>query len=295
LAERALQYADTKTLTAEAQYTLGRAYQAQGDLPNAFNHYGAAVMARPDFIPAALASAHLLLASEIPVAINAYENALTKQPNSIEILVALAAVHSHNAFAATSEKDVLIESDKAKEKYEEVLRLLAAVNQPDFQAPSGTSIGRIQAAGQDSALYIEVARLWAGTDSARSLKAYQTSMSVRQDAGEDVPAALLNNIGCLLYGKKNASEAQHFFQEALKASQRDQAKQDVEAALTTSTYNLAIASEAVGETETATELYKQILLRHPEWFEGSQSNVMSLFLAKCYVRKQPKLVLGYST
>lgn len=218
-----------------------------------------------------MASAHVLIKSgALPDAVNTYENAFNKSPQCIEILVGLAAVHAHNAYVATSEKDSLIEQDKAREKYEIVLRMLQSINQPDYQVPAGSSKRRIQAAGQDSALYVEVARLWAATDPKRTLKAYQASMAVRTDADEDVPATLLNNIGCLEYGRKNVIEAQAHFEQAIGAATRDQnTLGDQEAALVTALYNFAITKEGTGQTEEAVGIYKgAVLAKHPEWFEG---------------------------
>ena len=254
-------------MTAEAHYALARSYHGQDNLGSALPQYVLAIKAQPNFIPAALASAHVLVKSgALPEAVNGYENALNKAPQCIEILIGLAAVHAHNAYVATSDKDSVIEQDKAREKYEAVLRMLQSINQPDFQAPAGSSIRRIQAAGQDSALYIDVARLWAATDPKRTLKAYQASMAVRTDAEEDVPAALLNNIGCLEYGRKNVTEAQSHFEEAIKAATRDQnISGDQEAALVTALYNLAIAKEGTGQTEEAVGIYKgAVLAKHPE-------------------------------
>lgn len=69
-----------------------RAYHAQDNLAAALQHYGQVFQARQDFTPAALASSHILikLGSNCE-AVNTYVNALTQQPNSIEILVGLAA------------------------------------------------------------------------------------------------------------------------------------------------------------------------------------------------------------
>jgi len=277
-------------LTAEAHYLLARSLHGQDLKSEAIVEYTEALKIKPDFTAASLGGAHILItAQQLPPAADAYENALLKRPGCIEVLIGLAALHSHLAFSATTEKDALVEQEKAKEKYDEVLRMLASVNLPDAQIPAGSSIRRIRAAGQDSAMYIEVARLWATTDQARSLKAYQTSRNVRQDAGEPVTAVLYNNIGCLEYARKEYRGAKEAFEEALRAAAEDQENVNADAIRNTVGYNFAIINEATGDIEVAKNVYNSLLQSHPEWFEGRLArNILLLIIGKAFRLLQQK-------
>lgn len=130
---------------------------------------------------------------------------------------------------------------------------------------------RIRAAQEDPDVYVEVARLCTAADPAKALKMYMTSLATRQAAELPVPPELLNNIGCLLYLRKDYAAAREHFQDALKAAAvaTAAAPEQQLAVQMTITYNFATVLEALNEKALAASVYRErILQRHPEYFEG---------------------------
>jgi len=64
LADRAIQFADLRPVSAEAHYACARAWHSQGDVEKALQNYVLAVKERPDFLAARLASAQLMMLSK---------------------------------------------------------------------------------------------------------------------------------------------------------------------------------------------------------------------------------------
>ena len=268
MSERAIQHADTKATLAESYYLYGRALHAKGAQRETLEAYSTAVQtavsARQEHHAARLGAGYLLVASDnIPHATNTFMEALNRDPNCIEALAALAAIHAHLSFTQSTTKDSQLDAKKATEFYDQVLPILTAHR-------DGTGLGsaRVQAVGRDPDLFVEVARLCAATDPVRCLTAYRTSLNIRRDAETKIPPQLLSNIGCLEYAKQDFHSAQTRFQEALTGAVRLDGS-DQEAVLTTVTYNLAVVMETLGQADEALDLYRQrILERHPEWVDG---------------------------
>jgi RNA polymerase-associated protein CTR9 len=173
--------------------------------------------------------------------------------------------------------------------------------------PTGS---RVQQVATDPDLYVEIARLWTGEESSKSLSAYRQSLQVRLDKlgpdegddaevnGEsvdlanneddgvvryprDFPPQLLCNIGALEFTRKEYVSAYNRFEHAMKLDaqrQQDAAAKGTstaegDAVLMTVTYNLGIVMEERRMIHEAIELYEQRLLtRHPEFLEGKLSH-----------------------
>lgn len=271
LAERAVQCATDDAVRAEAHFALARALHAQGEVKDAMVHYILTVKHRDDFDSARVAAAHLLmLQGDVTNAQVSLERLIKKSPDFVEALVALAAIHAHIAFNTKSTTEAGERRQSAMKLYDQVLRMFTAQNARD-SAPSAIKhmLDRIQFAANDADLFIEVGRLWAVSDPNKALKAFQSAISIRKDLETAPPPQLFNNVGCLLFYKKQSEQALEAFQEAAQAaiSLDDESRKD--AVLTTTAYNMTVIQELQGQVEEASTTLKRILSRHPEWTDGA--------------------------
>jgi RNA polymerase-associated protein CTR9 len=209
----------------------------------------------------------------MPNAINTFQLSLDKQPNCVEAHVGLAVIHFHASQTAMSTGDREDERKKATEHYEAVTRFLVSAGARQ-SATDPILLRRISKVADDPDLFVEMAKLYTAKQPAKALEHYQTSLEVRQShiergsVTQRIPPQLLNNIGCLLYTKRNFQGAKESFQDALTAT-RDLEGQEQEAVLMTVSYNLAMTHEALDDKEQAMFIYKsRILERHPEFVEA---------------------------
>lgn len=326
LAELATQHGEGRAIISEGQLAIARALHAQDKTDEAMKHYSLALEANPDQSVAALGVAQVHIRREdYPAATNAYEKLLRKQPRCIEAMASLASLHARAALQSSSSSsansaDAASDRSKARELYDQVASL--------FQAPDKDGAGRakdplaerfyldprgprVQQIATDPDLYVEIARLWTGEQSSKSLSAYRQSLQVRLDkmrSDEDegvatngqivdltnnedevparyprnLPPQLLCNIGALEFTRKELVSAYNRFEHAMKldaqrqqeTSARGTGTAEGDAVLMTVTYNLGIVMEERGMAEEAVELYEQrLLVRHPEFLEGGSSQM----------------------
>lgn len=317
LAELATQHGEGRAIISEGQLAIARALHAQDKTDEAMKHYSLALEANPDQTVAALGVAQVhTLRLDYPAAINTYEKLLRKQPRCIEALASLASLHARAALQAgsssvTAAADASSDKSKARELFDQVANLFQAPEQDGkgrakdplaerfYLDPTGP---RVQQVATDPDLYVEIARLWTGEESSKSLSAYRQSLQVRLDKvnsedAEDAyielpnneeggsvkyprnfPPQLLCNIGALEFTRKEYISAYNRFEHAMKLDaqrQQDAASSgkstaEGDAVLMVVTYNLGIVMEERGMTSEAVELYEQRLLtRHPEFLEGT--------------------------
>lgn len=290
LAERMIQFADARILASEGYLHLARSLHSTGD-PLALNVYQQSSELFPDQLLALLAEAQFLIASDSwPAVINSYENILRRHPRCVEALCAIASVHAHLAFTDPSAIDSMAERKKAKEAFEQVLRLFASGK----EAAEGVQdhvvnkyiakSERVRELAKDEQMFIEIARVWDDdpVGGERCLRAYREAMRVIEglvgDNTDDSSPAnlpkLLNNIGVLEYHRNDPVAAQTSIEEALlKVGENinkngGHVSEQDDAVLSVCTYNRGVVLEALGDDEAAIECYKQILSSHPEYLEA---------------------------
>lgn len=286
VAERAVQFADARVLLAEGHLLVGRTLSQGGADPiDVLPEYDSATAANPMQLQAQLATAQALVsATQLPDAINKYEKIIHLNPRCIEAIVALAAIHAQQAFAARSFADSEIERAKAKARYEEVLKLVAIAKDP-APKPEDAAIAksdRVRAVANDIEVYLEVAKLWADeTNGDRALNAYREAYQLAEhellegtitaETKDRIPK-LLNNVGVLEFQRGEFHNALDKFQQALtKAVESLESgiptlAQD--AVLTPTTFNIGTAHEAIGEIDQAKASYEQVLKQHPEFVDA---------------------------
>ncbi|GAA5955404.1 hypothetical protein JCM3765_006767 [Sporobolomyces pararoseus] len=312
LFERSLQYSSTRLLIAESYFNLGRTLDQQNVVggqeeegEGGFNtglaliEFQKAVEANPDLIIAHLAVASCYIRTEqFPAAINSYETLLRKHPQTIEALVSLASIHTYLTFTFHSLQDSLQSRKLAKENYDSVLRIFA-------QAKTNQSEGlgkseRIKKLAQDEEMFIEMARLW--QDDSKLDICYKSWQEVRklqvdkllpdesleelddesyeeelEKAERRVDARVRNNLGVLLYNKKNFKDATGHFELALGTIGKEFSEKPgggeldggpIDAVLTQVTFNLACCYEKIGDFERAREGWENVLRGHPEFVDA---------------------------
>lgn len=239
---------------------------------------------------------------ELPPAVNQYETILRRQPRCLEALVSLASIHTHLAFTYRSSSDSLAARKKAKELFDQILRLFAS-GKEGGAGKEGEGVNkyvakseRVREVARDGEMFVEIARVWSDEGvGERSLTAYLEARRIKQEEADDQgqgqgqgpSAQLLNNIGVLQFQQGHLDAALQSFESALMEISTVIAQADgvvgekMDAVLMPCTFNRGVVLEAMGETETAKECYEQILQRHSEYVEGE-----FCFLLLCKVEER---------
>ncbi|KAM0788951.1 hypothetical protein ACM66B_003026 [Microbotryomycetes sp. NB124-2] len=281
LAERMIQFTEQKQLISEGHLCIARALHAQND-PSASVEYQSAVDSNPEQLVALLAQAQQYVrASEWPAAIDKYGSILRKFPRCVEALVSLAAIHTFNGFSSRSISDSVAERKKAKDYYDQVLRLFATGKE---RQGSGKQVDRfvakserVRSIARDADMYVEIGRLWSDEPSLeRSLRAFNEAERILQEEFDEPRPnpGLLNNIGVLLYHKGRLESAQATFEEALTevgakiAEDEGVVSAANDALFTPALYNRGVTLETLGKTDEAEAMYEQVLNTHPEYVDA---------------------------
>ncbi|EMD33781.1 hypothetical protein CERSUDRAFT_117863 [Gelatoporia subvermispora B] len=271
LAERVIQFADTKTLLSEGYIRAGRITQAEGIAQDAFKHYAKAKEGSQPNIVASVGIAQLQLKNdEIPAAIHTLDT-LLQQPSgerSAEAIAMLASLRAHPR-PGVSSTDQAQEKQRARELLERVCRILHLPEDPHSQTANGSStpLTRSQRkVAQDVDLHVEIAKLWQGENNDRMERAYQEAARLSEAGGRADPR-IVNNLAVLKHLEGDASQARSLYEKALTdAAGLDPAV--AEGMSTSILYNLARAYEDQGEIVMARDAYEKLLNRHPEYVDG---------------------------
>lgn len=137
-----------------------------------------------------------------------------------------------------------------------------------IQQTIDASAGSLRDISDDPDLFIEMAKVWHGDSIEKAAKAYRSAAEVRQSDGEAKSPVLLNNLATLAYLDGDLQTAEMIYQEALTSSVGLEGR-EVDDMKTTVLYNLGRAYEGQGKLEEAKEAFKQILVIHPEYPDGS--------------------------
>lgn len=301
LAERSVQFADAATVLSDAHLNIARVLHVQKD-DQAIPEYAAAARINRDQLTALLAVAQfqtsqgelsqpvtyktmnsrLNLQGDFPAATDMFETILRRHPRCIEALVSLATIHTHLAFTHPDAADSKAERTKAKDLYDQALRLFASgkENQADGEADIKRNLSKSARLGEvarDPELFLEIARLWSEeNDVTRSLKAYEESARITEENGDRPSPRVLSNIGALEFHRGHLDAAQEKFEaaatEAGKLVAQSEMTEELDAIMTALTFNLGVVYEAGGDVERAKGAFDQIVALHPEFVDGKYSS-----------------------
>lgn len=225
------------------------------------------------------------MTAEWPAAENAYDTILRRYPRCIEALVSLASIQAHIGFTTRAINDSVKARKRAKELYDQVLRLFATGKEGQgagkqvnrFVAKSA----RVREIAQDPDMYIEIGRLWADESNLeRSLRAYLEADRILHEEKESATpnAALLNNIGVLQFQKGRYADAKGCFEDALndivgRIPETGIVPWEDDIVFTPTLFNQAVTLEALGDSEMADGVYHKLLESHPEYVDGENTNI----------------------
>lgn len=158
------------------------------------------------------------------------------------------------------------------------------------QLPKGeTRIPALRDLIDDPLIFVQLAKMWQHENVEKAIEAYQTAIEiharVKGNKGESVidleahtrdlsGLQMSNNLGALYLGQQNTEEAMQMFEQMLS----DLGEVDTEEEKLLQTvllYNLGRAYEEAKENDKANEVFKGLLVRHPEHLPG-ESLVMQI-------------------
>jgi RNA polymerase-associated protein CTR9 len=197
---------------------------------------------------------------------------LLQAPNpqsSLEATVMLASLRAYPR-PGVSSSDVAQERTKARELFDRVTKVLEIEDaRANGHGPSRVS----QSIGNDMDMHAEIARLWQGENLDRVGKSLKEALRISEASGQPDPR-LLNNLGALQHFDGNLADARELYESALTCT----ASLDSEVAEAMSTsilYNLARVYEEEGRDDLAKDAYEKLLLRHPEYVDGTSVGAAS--------------------
>lgn len=151
-------------------------------------------------------------------------------------------------------------------------------------AKSDEDYARLRGIGQDSDIFVELAKMWMEESLDKAVGAYQTAVKIstnegNNEAGEDkengedaaVPVDLKNvkmsaNLGALYHLQGNYEDAEIRYQEALQKIAGKSGTEE-EMMRTVLAFNLGRAYEEEGDIAKAGQWFRDVLRQHPEHME----------------------------
>ncbi|KAI0743982.1 RNA polymerase II-associated protein [Daedaleopsis nitida] len=270
LAERTIQFADVKGILCDGYIRAGRVCHREGSLREAMLHFTKAKDARKDSVLAAIGLAQMQLENdETAAAIHTLDSFLQTptNPKSVELTAMLASIRASSR-PGMSSADKLEEKRRARDLFDRITKTLGAVNDglahTNGQPQGLTSSSR--KLGEDTEMYIEIAKLYQGENADRMERAYKQALKNSETSGKIEPR-LINNLAALRHVDGHLDEARTMYELAFThAAGLDQST--AEAMSTSILYNLARVYEDQGETVKAKEAYDKLLARHPEYVDA---------------------------
>jgi RNA polymerase-associated protein CTR9 len=296
LAHKAIQYTDVNAIASDGWYLLARKEHYDGDLERASDYYRRADDARGGaergYLPAKFGVAQLsVLKNDLGEAKLRLEKMIQLSKN-YEAMILLGTLYAEEVFANQS---AAVKEDKSAEA-KKAIGLLESVRLA-WKDPKKN-------VAPDAAVLLNLARLYENESPEKALQCLQQVEQLEIDQvpqseypadAEDeaatraairklLPPQLLNNIGCFYSQDGKHRLATEFFQAALDSCARisqTETEMDIDALLTTISFNLGRSYEYEGEVDKATETYERLLSRHSDYTDARTR------LAYINLRKNP--------
>ncbi|TFK25227.1 RNA polymerase II-associated protein [Coprinopsis marcescibilis] len=268
LAERTIQFADTRSMLIEGYLRAGRVAHAQGNVAQARQFYSniMEMLSQGEkatkHVVASIGMAQLQMHyDETPAAIHTLDT-LLQQPNaqrSVEATVMLASLRACPREGVIA-YDLAQEQARARDLFDRALKGIEIDGARSGPSKASRNIT------EDLEMHLEIARLWQGENIERVGKAYEEAMRISEASG-DIDPRLINNISALKHLDGRFSEARALYETALMKTATLQST-DTESMSTSMLYNLARVYEDEGETTLAKSAYDKLLSRHPEYIDA---------------------------
>ncbi|KAM0284972.1 hypothetical protein ACHAQH_001661 [Verticillium albo-atrum] len=283
LAHKAIQYTDVNAIASDGWYLLARKEHHEGDPSKASDYYRRADDARGGadrgYLPAKFGAAQLsVMRGDLAEAKLTLEK-MVQQSKHHEALVLLGTLYAEEVFA---NQDLDIKEDKSAET-KKAIGLLESVRgawrdskknlNPD--AAVLLNLARLyEAEYPDKALQclLQVEQLEMDLVNAADRPAPETDEAEAKKAlRKFLPPQLLNNIGCFYSQSEKHEQASELFEASLDACMKLGEKDedaDVDALVTTISFNLGRSYESRGLSDDAINVYEELLKRHDDYTDA---------------------------
>ena len=285
LANKAIQYTDVNAIASDGWYLLARKEHFSGNVETASDYYRRADEARGGlergYLPAKFGVAQLsALNNDLGEAKLRLEKIIqpgSKNERNYEAMILLGTIYAEEVFAnqyAAVKEDKSSEMRKAIDYLEHVR---TAWKDPKKNLTT------------DPAVLLNLARLYEGEHPEKALQCLQQVEQLEldqkiaseypEDAEDEaaarsalrkkLPPQLLNNIGCFFSESEKHELASNMFEAALGACIRIGEKdKDIDALITTISFNLGRSYESRGLTDQAVEVYEKLVERHDDYTDA---------------------------
>lgn len=281
LAQKAISYTDVNAIASDGWYLLARKAHQAGDYPKAQECYVKSDQARggddKGYLPAKFGAAQIQILLGDTEAAKFRLEKLNQQAKTVEAQTLLGTLYAESVFKASptqaNKEEILNQRKKAITLFEQV-RTTWKDAQKKFTP--------------DTAVLLSLARLYERESPERSLQCLKQVEEMEmaalpddavpidiEDAAERhqllremLPPPLLNNMGCFYYSMDKFGEARELFQTALNAcvKARDlDSELDIDASVTTISFNLGRTYEAEGSLDEAQDVYNGLVDRHTNY------------------------------
>jgi RNA polymerase-associated protein CTR9 len=295
LAHKAIQYTDVNAIASDGWYLLARKAHYDGDLERAADYYRRADDARGGtergYLPAKFGVAQLsVIKNDLGEAKLLLEK-MIQQSKTYEAMILLGTIYAEEVFASQA---AAVKEDKSAEA-KKALTLLEGVRAAWKDPKKNVS--------PDAAVLLNLARLYESESPEKALACLQHVEQLEMDqiprseyptdvdeataraaVRKLLPPQLLNNIGCFYSQEGKHTLATEYFQAALDSCARisqTETDLDIDALLTTISFNLGRSYENEGNVDDAIKTYEQLLSRHDDYTDARTR------LAYIRLRKNP--------
>ncbi|OXV05775.1 hypothetical protein Egran_06457 [Elaphomyces granulatus] len=283
LARKAIEQTDVMPIASDGWYLLARKEHYEGDAARASEYYNRSDQAKgggdQGYLPAKFGVVQMQVKNKDYDGAKFRLEKIIQQTKSPECMILLGALLAEEVFAAQ-----------------------ASGNKEDKSAEVKKAIGFLESVRAlwkdekkkllpDESVLVYLSRLYENVAPEKSMQCLSQleQMQLAQIPDEDkpvdiedeeklkgvlreyLPPQLLNNMGCFLYQSEKIDQARNMFQTALNACVRSQQKEDndIDALVTTISYNLARTYEAADMPGEAKRVYHDLLDRHSDYTEAS--------------------------
>lgn len=282
LAKNAIHNTDVNAIASDSWYTLAKKEHYDGNLEKALEYYKRSDDARGGenrgYLPAKFGLAQIsAMKNDLGEAKFRLEKILQLSKSNVAAQTLLGTVYADEV--ARSQYSTPVEDKSAEMK--KAVTLLEAVR--------ASWKSKIKTVKPDPAVLLNLARLYEIDHPDKSLICLQQiaqlqyealaekpatpeeEQQVKQEILKSLPPQVLNNMGALFYKSERFVEAKDHFQFALDsciAAEKRGETMDIDALLTTISYNLGRALEAGGLTDDAITVYNGVLQRHSDYVDA---------------------------
>ncbi|KAJ5728039.1 hypothetical protein N7493_004369 [Penicillium malachiteum] len=285
LARKAIEQTDVMPIASDGWYLLGRKSHYENDNARATEYYNRSDQARgggeKGYLPAKFGAVQMQVSNKDFDGAKFRLEKIIQQSKNPEAMILLAALHAEEVFAV---QKLGGKEDKSNE-IKRAISLLESVRSmwkdeklnltPDESVLVYLSRLYETTAPEKSMqclVQLEELQLAAIPASARP-EGIEDEEEIKNALREHLPPQLLNNMGAFLYQNEKIALARGMFQSALNACTQLREKEDnktnVDALITTISYNLGRTYEAADMWDEAKKVYEGLLERHSDYTEAS--------------------------